>query len=141
MKTKPQFDDTTSKGAKALGTFLRDKDQAEVIEQYFKDEVQKFWDRGTQQLAKDLKNPPSADPNDSLFQMEDCANTSDDEDDPADSSALTPTTTPIPTQAPVQSPTPSPPTPPPPAPPSEDNCEVSYKFLYDSFEIRGKNFD
>ncbi|KAI9747701.1 MAG: hypothetical protein M4579_007409, partial [Chaenotheca gracillima] len=33
------------------------------------------------------------------------------------------------------------PTPKPTPPPVADSCDVSYKFLYDQFEIRGENFD
>ncbi len=31
--------------------------------------------------------------------------------------------------------------PPPPPPQATDSCDVSYKFWYDSFEVRGKDFD
>lgn len=47
--------------------------------------------------------------------------------------------TPGPASPPPQS-SAAPPPPPPPAP-DADSCDVSYKFLWDQFEVRGKNFD
>ena len=63
-------------------------------------------------------------------------------------SAIPSTTTPAPPPPPSSQPPPPPSSQPPPPPspspstgPDSDSCDVSYKFFFDSFEIRGENFD
>lgn len=50
------------------------------------------------------------------------------------------TSTPAPPSSPVP-PSPPSPSPSPSAGPDADSCDVSYKFFFDEFQIRGKNFD
>lgn len=118
VRTKKQFDDASSKTAKAFRGFIKDDDDsAKAVEKYFNDQSQQRLKKATDQLADVLKDPPSDDPKKKIFGIEDCSNTAADPDDPT-----------------AKDPAPQ-------AATSQDSCDVSYNFLYDSFEIRGKNFD
>ncbi len=66
-----------------------------------------------------------------------------DNRDQVDGAAAAPSSVapPPPPSPPPPPPPPSPPPPPPPPPQPTDSCDVSYKFMFDSFEVRGKNFD
>ncbi|KAH0172234.1 hypothetical protein KCU67_g1814, partial [Aureobasidium melanogenum] len=82
---------------------------------------------------------------DSLFNAELQSFQATDDDDTADtdeevSSAPVPAPTTSEAAAPAEA-TPSPPPPPPPPPPAADICGDWYKFLFDHFEIYGRNFD
>lgn len=113
--TKPQYDNVSQKFVQTLASFVKDKVEAKVVEKYFVDKGEEYWQKGYTRLSTDFKDPPPKDGKKGLFQEEDCADTTDDilHDRYKQLSA----------------------------PLSEDTYDVSYRFTYKSLEIRGKNID
>ncbi len=133
VRTKDQFDDTMKKASTVIKDFIKDDDEsAKAIEKYFNEEGSKFLKKAIDQLATAFKDPPPEDSEKSIFKVDDCSNTADSPDDPDAKTNNAPNPTPV-----AATPTPVAPTP----TPVTDSCDVSYKVAFDTYEIRGKNFD
>ena len=131
-QTQRQFDDTRTKLAAKLKSFIKnDDDSAKAIEKYINDGSSAYLTKAVNELDSALKDPPSPDDDKKVFTIEDCSNTSDSPIQAADDSAQPAPPAPTPTPAALA---------PAPTPPAVDTCGTSYKFVFDTFTITG-NFD
>ena len=119
---KPQFDEVLKDAVAVLkATVGSDDESARGVEDYFLSQGKMLHEDSMNAFKEALdKNNVGK----KVFANEDCSNVNESPDQPSDSSTAT---------EPASTPTP--------LGPSQGTCDVSYKFLYDAFQIRGKDWD
>ena len=87
-QTRSQFDEVTDKTTTTTERFIMDEASGGNIAQYYKDEVNRIWDKAITELERVLKrNPHLRITTMAIFKSEDCSITKDSPDEiPADGS-------------------------------------------------------